>query len=317
MYVAQSVIHSFITMILVEISFYAWGINDHLSKFRFRVLTLTLPVFMFPLFQFISPERGSWHFRLNTALFDSQRWIDIKIMGVYPVALLFLLLLFIISVVFFVQEIFPIIRNRGGQETFRQIDSYENKIHHIADPIFESLKTGKPEVVIIDEAAPILFTKGFKNHTVFISQQLIDILDEDELQGALTHEAVHMMRGSSMKTQGMYLSRMLMFYNPVSLVEFRRIVHEDEFICDAITIAKTGNPEALIRAISAFCHKPEGQSDSLSQMKERIEVHSHNLLLEERMSRLREIQDSGESRFNWFQFGLTAAATLLMGYLVV
>jgi hypothetical protein len=52
-------------------------------------------------------------------------------------------------------------------------------------------------------------------------------------------------------------------------------------------------------------------------MKERIENHSHNLLLDERIRRLQEPGDEQPVRFGWLQFMLTAAVILLMGYLVV
>ena len=125
------------------------------------------------------------------------------------------------------------------------------------------------------------------------------------------------MRDSSSKTQLIYLLRMLMFYNPVSLVEFRRVVHDDEFICDAITVSKTRNPEALIAAISSFYYHLGEGSEGLSQMKQRIESHSHNLLLDERIQKLQEIGHDGPERFGWVPFMLTASVILVMGYLVV
>jgi len=325
-YVTQAIVHSFIALVIVEISFFVWGIKDHLSKFRYRILTLTLPAFMFPLYQFIFPERGTWHFRLNTALFDSMKWIDIKIEGIYPFGLIFILFLAGVTCIFFMQEILPLIRNRSLREEFsegvEQTEADRRKIKEIGDRIFAGLSIGKPSVAIIDEEAPVLFTRGVKNHTVFISRRLLDTLNEEQLKGALTHEAVHMLRGSSIKTQGIYLARMLMFYNPVSLVEFRRIVHDDEFICDAVTVSKTGNPGALIEALSAFYHKPDGEdnsarTDGLSGMKERIEMHSHNLMLDERIAVLKEMSAPEEKPFSLFQFSLTAAAILSAGYLVV
>jgi len=108
-----------------------------------------------------------------------------------------------------------------------------------------------------------------------------------------------------------------MFYNPVSLVEFRRVVHDDEFICDAITVSKTKNPAALIAAISCFYHQLGEGPKGLSQMKQRIEGHSHNLLLDERIQKLQEIGHDGPEHFGWIPFMLTASVILIMGYLVV
>jgi beta-lactamase regulating signal transducer with metallopeptidase domain len=111
---------------------------------------------------------------------------------------------------------------------------------------------------------------------------------------------------------------MLMFYNPVSLVEFRRIVYDDEFICDAITISMTRHSQALISALSAFYYHPDEElPGKLSQMKEQVESHSHNLLLDERIRNLTEDRYRNSTRFVLTQYLLTLSAILLVGYGVV
>jgi hypothetical protein len=52
-------------------------------------------------------------------------------------------------------------------------------------------------------------------------------------------------------------------------------------------------------------------------MKQRIESHSHNLLLDERIQKLQDISHDGPERFAWLPFILTASVILVMGYLVV
>lgn len=322
-YAAQSVLHAFIALILVEISFYAWDINDHLSKFRYRILTLTLPIIMFPLFQVISPERGHWYFRLTTALFDSQRWLDMNILGIYPVAIVFTGMLMVFSSLFVIQEILPIFRGRRVSQQsgdYQTIHDYDERMHRLLDTICIPLRIEKPLFVVIDEGFPILFTQGFRRHTIVISAHLAETLGDEQLRGALTHEIVHMMRSSSLKTPFIYLLRMLMFYNPVSLVEFRRIVHDDEFICDAIAISVTQNPEALIHALSAFYYHSDDedpQAGGLEHMREHVETHSHNLILDERISRLQELPDTRTGGFRLLPFILTASVIVLAGYLVV
>ncbi len=317
MYITQSVLHSFVAVFIVELSFFAWQIRGHQEKFRYRVLTLTLPPFMFPLFQLFSPDRGSWHFRLVTALFDSQRWIEMTVLNVIPLAAIFLLALLGITVIFLIQEILPIYRERSLDGTLARACDDETSLALLMDEVCALTGIARPTVCVIDEPLPILVTQGFREHTIIVSRNLINTLGREELKGALTHEAVHIMRDSNVKTQLIYLFRMLMFYNPVSMVEFRRVVHDDEFICDAITVARTGNVEALITALAAFfCRRHDDQAE-ISHIKERIELHSHNLLLEERIRRLRELAETGPDRFRWVPFLMTAAAILVIGYLVV
>jgi Zn-dependent protease with chaperone function len=312
MYITQSVLHSFVALIIVELSFFAWDIRDHHAKFRYRLLTLTLPVFMFPLYQVITPQRSAWYFRLNTALFDSQRWLELN-----PLGAVFLAFLIAVTTVFVVQEILPIFRERSSRNDLGTCTGTRDTLNAMMESISSEILIATPSICIIEEPLPILVTQGFKDHTIIVSSHLIEVLDEEQLKGALTHEAVHIMRDSSTKTQLIYLLRMLMFYNPVSLIEFRRVVHDDEFICDAITVSITKNPAALIAAISSFYYHPAQGPQGLLQMKERIESHSHNLLLDERIQKLRETSLEGNEPFGWAPFMITVSVILVMGYLVV
>ena len=316
LYITQSVLHSFVALIIVELSFFAWDIRDHHAKFRYRLLTLTLPAFMFPLYQVITPQRSAWYFRLNAALFDSQRWLELNPLGVLPLAVVFLAFLIAVTAVFIIQEILPIFRDRSSND-LGTCEGTRETLDTMLDSICQALQIKKPSICIVDEPLPLLVTQGFREHRIVVSNHLIETLDEDELRGALTHEAVHIMRDSSSKTQFIYLLRVLMFYNPISLVEFRRIVHDDEFICDAITVSVTKNTAALIAAISSFHYHPGQGTQGLSQMKERIESHSHNLLLDERIQKLRDTGLDNQERFGWAQFMLTASVILVLGYLVV
>lgn len=317
MYIIQTVLHSLTALIIIELSFYAWDIQDHFSRFRYRLMPLVLPIFMFPLYQLLSPERGSWHFRLTTALFDSQRWLELKFLNIYPVALLVITVLVGFSCVFLFQEILPIFRRRNSQPQYAECPEGNEDVRTILKSVCALFRTGEPGIIIIETPTPVLFTQGYKNHSLIISSGLIAMLDREQLRNALIHEVVHMKRSSNLKTQIIYLVRMLMFYNPVSLVEFRRIVHDDEFICDAITISMTRNPQALISALSAFYYHPEELPGRLSQMKEQVESHSHNLLLNERIRNLTEDRYRNSTQFVLPQYLLTLSAILLVGYGVV
>ena len=317
MYITQTVLHSFIALIIIELSFYAWDIKDHLSIFRYRLIPLIMPIFMFPLYQVIVPERSTWHFRLTTALFDSSRWLDLKVLNSYPVALLFLTVLAVFTCIFLFQEIFPIMRRRNSQMLHTGRPEAAEDIRAILASVCALLNTDEPGVVLIETPSPVLFTQGYKKHSLVISSGLIRMLDKEQLRNALIHEVVHMKRSSNLKTQTIYLLRMLMFYNPVSLVEFRRIVHDDEFICDAITMSVTRDPQALISALSAFYVRPEDLPGKLSQIKDQVESHSHNLLLDERIRNLTGGRYRNNSPFGWPQFLLTLIAIMVIGYGVV
>jgi hypothetical protein len=58
------------------------------------------------------------------------------------------------------------------------------------------------------------------------------------------------MRNSSLKTQIIYFTDGDV-YNPQAWSS-SEAVHDDEFICDAVTVSVTKTPAALIGALSAF-----------------------------------------------------------------
>ena len=59
------------------------------------------------------------------------------------------------------------------------------------------------------------------------------------------------------------------------------------------------------------------QEGSLSQMKERVESHSHNLILDERIDKLQHEPRTGTSGFRLIPFVITASVIIATGYLVV
>lgn len=318
MFIAQSVLHSLITLIIIEISFYSWEIRDHLTKFRYRLLVLIFPVFTFPAYQLINPDRGSMYFREGTAIFNVNRWLAINMWDIIPIYVLFIMFLLLTVVIFVFQEILPIVKERFPRPNYQPFSIQNRDINPIIDNLCKKLKITKPSVQIIDEPYPVLLTAGAKNHMIIISRTMLDELNDNQLEAALTHELIHILRDSSIKTQTIYLLRMLMFYNPVSLIEFRRLVQDDEFICDDITVSLTKKPDALVSALRVFYSYPKKDNISkLSLIKDVIETHSHNLLLKERIMRIQERGIEEMPRFGWKRYILIIIVILKINYMVV
>ena len=156
-YITQSVLHAFIALILVEISLHAWDIDDHLSMLRYRILTLSLPIIMFPVFQIVFPDRGSWYFRLTTALFDSQRWLDLKVIGSFPLTIAFLGMLAAFSLLFVMQEIFPIFRGRRTSQGFgdyQETHEYDARMQTLLESHLHTPADRKPLFLLLMKPFP-------------------------------------------------------------------------------------------------------------------------------------------------------------------
>ncbi len=321
MYVVQSIAHSILTLFIVEMSLRIWQVGVARERFRYRLLVLILPFVMFPVFQFINPERGSFYFVEDTALFSSLRWINITVFGVRPFFYLFLLITATVSCIVMLQEVIPIMRDWLSRPPKQQEDESTPagaKIDGIVGEISSALKIAKPSVFVLDEVNPVIYTTGTKNHSILMSEPLLSVFNERELKGALAHEAAHIVRRSNITTLLVFLVRICMFYNPISLLEFRKLVQDDEQICDDITVSVTKDPEALASALKVFSlDVPQSETFKLSFVKEAIESSSHNLLLNERIGRLENYGLIEYHPYGWLRYAASLAAIVGISYFVV
>jgi Zn-dependent protease with chaperone function len=325
MYVLQTVVHSFVTLLIIESSLRIWQVENARERFRYRLLIIILPFFMFPVFQFVDPGRGSFYFVQDSAIFSSMRWLRIDLFGKLPIGFIFLFLIFSVSAVVFVQEIIPVSKdlfskkNRdSGQGEGYDCCPADPELNALVDEMSRSLKIESPTIKVIDDENPVIFTSGTTTHTIVISQPLLAILDSGQMKSALAHELAHILRRSNFTTLLVFVIRICMFYNPISLIEFRRLVQDDEHICDDITVSLTGDPHALASALRAFSlDMPHQHEAGIFAVRETIEISSHNLLLEERIERL---ENNGPFEYyssGWSRLALTAAGIVTINFFIV
>jgi Zn-dependent protease with chaperone function len=290
MYLVQSFLHSLIAAFIVDTALIAWRIESPVMRQRFRLMVLVLPIVSYPLYQFLSPERGSALFRLD-ALFDIGRWLNLELWGVVPVGVLFLLFLAFTAVIFVVQEMLPIAHHTltpGGSS----LDTTDPEPESRVTRALESLPGGKPEIFILDDEEYIMFSSTGKKPAVYLSGRLVEALTFEELRAAVAHEIGHIDRSRRPLMVVVFLLRILMFYNPIILMEFRRIVQEEEKICDDVAAELTGNRAALASALRKFYFADAGEQQhplpNTPRLRDRIEEYSHSILIESRITRLEE-----------------------------
>jgi hypothetical protein len=86
----------------------AWKLEAPEVRQRFRLIAIIFPIVSFPLYQMLNPDRSSTLFRLGS-LFDINRWLSMELWGLIPIGLLFLILLGFTALVFFFQEMVPVL----------------------------------------------------------------------------------------------------------------------------------------------------------------------------------------------------------------
>jgi hypothetical protein len=273
MYLAQSFCHSVIAAVVMDQALKAWRIHDPLVSQRFRFLIILFPILSFPFYQAINPDRSSTLFRLG-ALFDINRWLAVEIGGLVPIGLLFLLLLALTTLVFFFQEMVPVLRHSLSS---RQAD--EDRTLLDTGPFLgdaaKTLGIQAPAVVLIDDDEPIIFSATGKDSAIFVSSGLRKALTAQQMEAALAHELAHIARSRRPLLIIAFILRIVMFFNPVVMVKFRRAIKDEEKICDDIAVSLTRDPAALAGALKVFYHKideaPEQQSSKNPPRKGSIE----------------------------------------------
>jgi Zn-dependent protease with chaperone function len=318
MYIAQSFCHSIIAFIIVERAMNLWRISNPLIRQRFGLLVILLPIVSFPVYQLINPERGSISFRMES-LFDMNRWLNLELWGAVPLGLFFMIIIIITTSIFLFQEMIPILKHSVESKRFGfDIEGSEN--NPVVSKAIEHLPVEKPDIFTFDDNEFILFSSTGKNPAVFISTGIVEALSMEQLGAVIAHEIAHIMRNKKPLLIIVFLFRVIMFFSPVVLLEFRRITQEEEKICDDVAVLLTKNPAALSEALKKLYHKDENinilQLRRFSSMKDSLEEHSHNMQIGSRIMRL-EKASLGNTDAYWAEFLLTVFIIMGINYFVV
>jgi Zn-dependent protease with chaperone function len=316
-YATQSFLHAIIAVVLTDGALRAWKLEDPVVRQRFRVLTVLFPVFSFPCYQLINPGRGSLLFRAD-ALFDSGRWLALELFGALPLRYFFLALLAGTALVFFFQELLPVLGHAREQEPDAG-EAADPAARARLDEALGSLPMEKPRTVLIGGDDMALFSSTGKTAAVFVSSGLLKALDREQVRSALAHEIAHIRRSRRPVLLAAFVLRMLMFFNPLVLVEFRRAVRNEEKICDDIAVSVTGRPDALAETLKLFYSSPGRPPDAARARigaGASLEEYSHDLQLESRIARLEGDRPRGKNA-GWVPFAIVLLAASGIGYYVV
>lgn len=311
MYVVQSFFHSLITALIVNYSISIWKITDPSVSQRFRFIVIAFPVFSFYFYRLIDPYRTCLSFRVDS-LFDSTNFFSINLFGMISMQSLFLVILAVTSTIFVFQELIPIIKH-----------AYETKRHggEKEDGRVNELKylNGKVRLIIIDDKDFTLYSRIGKNSAIYLSGKLINALTKDELDAVIGHERAHIERSKRPYLFIMFFLRIINFFNPVILIEFRRMLEEEEMICDDVALRMTGKPLELASALEKIYMRETGELEDRSgidSLKRGVQEYTHRMVIKRRIERLSKdgVDPDGE---RWFEFILTLVAVILINYFVI
>ena len=322
MYAVQTVLHSLVASVLVDCAFIAWNIRTPYMKQRFRFLVILLPIVSFPLYQLLFPRRGDAYFRLESLL-DSNKWFSLELWHGVPLFAGFAVILALSALIFIVQEFLPMFIHMREQmrEVAEPIDeAVEQALEHKVSQALEGLPFDEQYVEILNDEDLSLFSDTGLNPKIYVSTGLIQTLTIEQLQGAFAHEIGHIQRTRRPVLIFAYILRVLMFYNPIAMLEFRKLAQEEEKVCDDIAISLTGNPEALSSAVEFFRPDPEDLTHGPDAKKtggiaSTIEHYNHDLLLQ---SRILSIGERRQEDGNWgASYFMTLAFIVVIDFFIV
>ncbi|GAB4387707.1 MAG: hypothetical protein Kow0025_02790 [Thermodesulfovibrionales bacterium] len=318
MYLAQSFFHSLTAALIVGGALRAWKIGDPSVRQRFGMLVVLFPLFSFPAYQLLNPARSSLSFRLG-ALFDSARWMGLELPGGVPLGIFFVLMLVVTSLVFSFQELAPVLRHTVEQADYPEAgEARPGEEDAALKRVMDSLGSETP-VRVLDDPDMVLFSTTGGEPAVYISSGLMGSTGEGELRAAIAHELAHIKRSRRPLLVALFVLRVLMFFNPVVLVSFRRIVQQEEKICDDEAVRMTDDAGALLSVLRKFRaakEDPPPEGRRLSGLRASLEQYSHDLLLDARIERL-ELNPRPSREGHWAAFAATVAAVSVVNYFVV
>lgn len=314
MYAVQTVLHSLTASVISYCAILAWDVKTPWVKQKYFFLVIVLPVVSFPVYQTIYPQRGDPFFRLETLL-DSNKWFLIDFSGVPPVLAVFMVILLLTSMVFTVQELVPIVlnvfRQKHESEVAEDTEEVEESIRlKVSNALFD-LPITEDSVEIIHDDDLLLYSSTGLNPKIHVSTGLIKSFSSDHLQASFAHEIGHIQRSRKPVLLFAYLLRVCMFYNPIAMIEFRKLAQEEEKICDDIAITLTGKHESLAEAIEMLRpdtehRNVEGSTKGMEGIASAIEDHGHDALLKSRGIRI------GQSEHKQPWWGLPFVITLVL-----
>jgi Zn-dependent protease with chaperone function len=292
-YIIQTVFHSAIIALIVEAMLKIWHIQMPFSQIKFRLLVLALPICYLPLYFLLYPPRAGAHFREQVALIDLNEWLGLRLVGGLYAWHLFGALLALLTAYFLFKEAIPSLRHYLGR---RHSSSHiESRRFPELDSILTNLSGVKglpmPKVLLSAENTPVIHTMG--SRVLILSAATINMLDNEELEAVVAHELAHLTKQARRINQISMALRFLMFYNPIALFIFRRIINDNEKNCDDIAASTTGKQLALasglFKVFRQTATSPATTSDSRSWILPQVsalEYRAYRYLIKERIERL-------------------------------
>lgn len=318
LYLLQAIAHSAVAVAVVASVVKLWGITVPSLRLRFHFLALALPLLTPLTYGWLYPAWNRSDLR-GWVLLDSGQWLRLRPWG-HPIFLYLLLgAMALGTVLFLVQELLPALERRRYHPLWELGPGEAPALRVALGRLARASGHPTPRVMVTDSHEPVAFVFGVLQPRLVVSRRLLEILDEEEIEGIAAHELAHLYRRDQGAGWLLLLLRLFTFYNPVALLAFRWMVQEAEQECDALAASWTGKPLALATGIIRVFREgaPVPQGGGFSQWVEAVNHGLHRSLVEDRVSCLTDTASREWPAYARWRWGLTATALAGLLFTVV
>jgi hypothetical protein len=226
--------------------------------------------------------------------------------------------------VFLVKEALPMVKHHMTRRP--SLPVIENGQFPRLDAALSSLPLAAvrqlPAILLSPEDRPVVYISG--RHRLVISASMIDLLDDNELQAIIGHEIAHLTKTVRWINLVLLLLRWLQFYNPLTLLIFRRITIDTEKLCDDMAIRLSGQQLSLTSGLLKIfqiatgdaCQEGPGRRQLRLRVVKLEDVANWNLV-KERVKRLVRTRPTGGVPYQNFRLVITGLMLAALLFFIV
>lgn len=244
-FAGQAIFHTLVAALVIEALVRLWGVRQPEQRTGFRLLALGWPLLAVPALFLAFPAREAEAFRDSRAIFAGRHWDDLAFLGIGLYGW-WIAIMGAAGLSLFLLDLVPWLRARSVQSPPWIARAPEARgAAEALGRAAAALGMESPPLAWVAAGPPVLFCTGTRQPTVVVSRAAVELLDEQELAGALAHELAHLQRRDPTLSWALMGARALMWFNPGVQVLVRAIARDAERIADERAGTACGNRLAL------------------------------------------------------------------------
>jgi Zn-dependent protease with chaperone function len=124
-------------------------------------------------------------------------------------------------------------------------DAAPGRVVRLASSVAAAMEVPVPDVGVVERCRGGAYVVGTRRPQLVVGRELLEVLDDEELEGVLAHELAHVRRRDTPMATLLGVVRDLMFFVPGGGWAVRQLHRERELAADQLAVSVTRRPGAL------------------------------------------------------------------------